>query len=293
MKKKIFIAVPVLLIVLVSAVGWIFSGMVLYPNVQCNKDHHVYCQTPAEQGLKYEEFSVTTFDGLKLPGWYIPAPGSTKAIVFIHGHGGMRNEGLRFAPGLHKAGFNLILFDMRRNVPGGFASMGFHEKRDIKVIVDFAREKNNSSIGLFGFSMGAATGIMAMALDSRVAAGLFSSGYASAPDVLMEAANRDYGLPRYPLYPIVKFFIDLRGKMDLGEVTPETEIGKIAPRPILLFHCDADDYVASSHLDRLVRAAREPKAYWLASCNRHERIWNTHSEEADDRAAAFFQQNLK
>ncbi len=292
--KRFLAAVPVLLLVLILAAGWIFSGMVLYPSVQCNPEHHVYCETPASLGLKFEEFTVNTPEGLALPGWYIPREGSNRVIVFVHGHGGMRNEGMRFAPALHKAGFNLVLFDMRRNLPGGFASMGFHEKRDVRAVVAFAKEKwQNKSAGLFGFSMGAATGILAMAEDPGVSAGLFSSGYASAPDVLMEAAARDYGLPKYPLWPVVEFFVNLRGNMDLSAVTPETEIGRISPRPVMLFHCDGDDYVSSTHLDRLIKKANEPKSYWLASCNKHERLWNTHPREAEDRAVQFFLQNLK
>lgn len=294
MKKKILIAVPVVILALLAAGGWIFSGMVLYPHVECNKEHHVYCATPGELGLAFEEFSVSTKDGLTLPGWYVPAAGSDAAIVFVHGHGGMRNEGLRYAKALHRAGFNLVFFDLRRNVPGGFASMGFHEKDDVKAAVKVVHEKyKNRKVGLFGFSMGAATGILSMAEDRSVDAGLFSSGYASAKDVLLEAAKRDYGLPQYPLFPFVEFFIDLRGGMKISEVQPENRIGEIAPRPVLLFHCDQDDYVASSHLDRLLRQAKEPRDYWIASCNRHERIWNTYPVEAEDRAVQFFTRNLK
>lgn len=72
----------------------------------------------------------------------------------------------------------------------------------------------------------------------------------------------------------------------------EKIIGGISPRPISIFHCDKDDYVESSHAQRLFAAAREPKEVWTPPCNRHERIWNVHREEAERRAVAFFKKNL-
>ncbi|HMW06726.1 MAG TPA: alpha/beta hydrolase [Leptospiraceae bacterium] len=291
MNKKKSILLIVILLVLVY-IPWFFSSMVLLPKTNCSKEHHVFCDTPSELNLKYETIKIKNQDGLELESWFIPADNSDKAILLVHGHGGSRNEGLRFAKVLNESGYNLLALSLRRN-SGEFATMGFYEVNDVKAAVDFLiQEKKIKTVGIFGFSMGAATSILAMEKDNRIKAGLFSSGYASALNVLSEAANRDFGIPYYPLIPIVREVLNFRAKMKIEDVRPVDKIGNISPRPILIFHCDKDDYVDSSHAEELFKNAKEPKEKWVPACNKHEFIWNTHKEEAELRASNFFKKNL-
>lgn len=293
MKKSHKVILSLLLVLLIlSYIPWYFSSLVLYPSVKCNKEHHVFCETPKEIGLDFESVTIRTPAGLQLESWYMPAANSKKGIIFVHGHGGSKNEGLRFAPSLHKAGFNLLAISLRRNA-GSFASMGYYEPEDVFASIDFLlNEKKLESIGLFGFSMGAATSILTMEKDQRVKAGLFSSGYASAMDVMSQSAKRDFGIPYYPLIPIVQIVLNLRGNMKIETVVPEDKIGNISPRPISIFHCDKDDYVDESHAERLFQAANEPKEKWIPVCSRHEQIWNYNKEESEKRAVSFFKKYL-
>lgn len=287
--RNLLISFVILLIL--AYIPWYFSSLVLYPTINCNKEHHVFCDTPKELGLEYEEVKIQA-EGLELQSWYMPAKNSRKGIIFVHGHGGSRNEGLRFARVLHDAGFNLLALNLRRN-SNSFASMGFYEPKDVIAAIDFLiQDKKLESVGLFGFSMGAATSILTMEMDPRVKAGLFSSGYASAMDVMSESAKRDFGIPYYPLIPIVQVFLNVRGNMQIETVLPEEKIGNISPRPISIFHCDKDDYVDVSHSNRLFAAAKEPKEKWIPVCSQHERIWNTNKAEAEKRAVSFFKKNL-
>jgi hypothetical protein len=45
-------------------------------------------RSPAEYGLTFEEIRFPARDGLMLGGWWIPAEGSTRTVVFLHGQGG-------------------------------------------------------------------------------------------------------------------------------------------------------------------------------------------------------------
>ena len=294
MNRKYFSGLRVsflILILLFLYIPWFFSSLILFPKTNCSKDHHVFCDTPSEIGITYETINIKTEDGVNLESWYIPSS-SKKGIVLVHGHGGSKNEGLRFARSLNQAGFHLVLLSLRRNANQP-ASMGYHERKDVKSAVDFLlKEKQMDSVGVFGFSMGAATSILAMEEDIRIKAGIFSSGYASAVDVLSEAAKRDYGIPYYPLLPIVVNLINLRGNTKLETILPEEKIGNISPRPIFILHCDKDDYVDAKHADRLFSKANQPKQKWIPSCNKHELIWNFHKEEAESRTVEFFLKNL-
>jgi dienelactone hydrolase len=295
MKIRLKIALAVLtgVLVLLTAVAcWVFSGMVLSPKVNCTVQHHVYCESPAQVKLAFDDVALTTSDGVNLNAWWMPAPGAKKAIVFVHGHGGTRAEGLRFATALHAAGYHLLALDLRRN-HGQYASMGYHERKDVRAAVDWVlQHKGVESVALMGFSMGAATSILAMAEDPRIQAGLFSSPYASTLDVLSQAAQRDFGIPYYPLIPLVGAVIDWRGNMKIGETVPEAVISSIAPRPVMLYHCEIDRTTDASHSRRLFAAAKEPKGLWIAPCDKHEQIWNALPKEAEARTVEFFKKNF-
>lgn len=289
--KKI-IPILILIVFILCFIPWFFSSLILYPKTNCTKEHHVFCDTPKEIGLNFETVNVKSEDGISLESWYIPANNSKKGIVLVHGHGGSRNEGLRFVRALNAAGFNLLALNLRRHADRP-ATMGYYEKENVKSAVSFLlNEKHLDSIGLFGFSMGAATSILAMEDDTRVKAGIFSSGYASAVDVMSEAANRDYHVPYFPVIPMTRNLINLRGKIKIETVRPEDKIGNISPRPILLFHCDKDHYVDVSHAERLFAAAKNPKEKWIPICNKHELIWNFHKEESEKRVVDFFSKTL-
>ncbi|PJZ45376.1 alpha/beta hydrolase [Leptospira brenneri] len=290
--KKYSILGLIISIILLIVVAYYFSSLVLYPKVKCNPDHHVFCQGPSELGLNFEEVEIQTEDKLNLVSYWIPTKQSQAAIILVHGHGGQRNEGLRFAKSLHEAGYNLLLLSLRRN-HGGFASMGFHEQKDVTAAINYLKSKGFQKIGIFGFSMGSATSIIAMADHPEIQAGLFSSGYGSAIDVLVESANRDFGIPYYPLIPVVKLALNLRGEMDIDSVRPIDKIASISPRPIAIFHCTMDDYVDYHHAKDLFAKAGEPKSIWSPECNRHERLWNFAPKEAESRAVGFFQKYLK
>ncbi|MDT8991602.1 alpha/beta fold hydrolase [Curvibacter sp. APW13] len=271
---------------------WVFSSMVLLPKVNCTVQHHVYCESPAQVKLAFDEVALTTSDGVGLSAWWMPAPNAKKAIIFVHGHGGSRAEGLRFAPALHAAGYHLLAINLRRN-HGQYASMGYHERKDVRAAVDWVlQQKGVEGVALMGFSMGAATSILAMAEDPRIRAGLFSSPYASTLDVLSEAAKRDFGIPYYPLIPMVGAVIDWRGNMKIADTVPEAVIGSIAPRPVMLYHCETDRTTDASHSRRLFAAAKEPKGLWVPACDKHEQIWNAFPQEAEARTAGFFNKNF-
>lgn len=279
-------------LILLFGIAYYFSGMVLYPKVRCNPDHHVYCDGPKELGLEFEEVNITTEDKLNLVSYWIPAKQSKGTILMVHGHGGQRNEGLRFSKSLHQARYNLLLLSLRRN-HGGYATMGGLEQKDVDAALQFLKAKGENKIGIFGFSMGSATSIIAMANHKEIKAGLFSSGYASAMDVLIESAKRDFGIPYYPLIPVVKLVLDYRSGIDMNSVRPIDSIANIQPRPIAIFHCKMDDYVDYHHAEDLYAKAKEPKSLWAPECNRHERIWNFDPKEAEKRTVVFFTEYLK
>ncbi len=292
---KLLFSALILVILLVLAISWYLSSAIMYPKSNCRTEHYVYCKDPSEIPVPFEDISFNTSDNIELKGWYIPAKNSNKTIILVHGHGGSKNEGLRFVKALHESAFNLIAFNSRvlSNSDKAFASMGYHEKKDVKAAIDFAiNEKQATSIGVLGFSMGAATSILAMEEDSRISAGFFSSSYASVVDELVDVGKRDYGLPEFPILQTAMFLANTRGNMDLYSIVPEKSIARLSPRPVHIVHCKQDDYINYSHAQRLYKAAGNPKGFWGAPCDKHEYVWNSDPKMAEAQAVNFFKRYL-
>jgi dienelactone hydrolase len=296
MIKKTMIYISLVLALLLLAVSWHFSSVILQLAIyDCNTEHYVFCGEPSDQNINFEEVSFTSSDGLTLPGWYMATTGSNKAVLQVHGRGANRTEGMRYAKSLVRAGYNVLAFDMRhpRQDPKIISSMGFHEKKDVTAALNFLeKEKDIKHIGLMGFSMGAATGIIVMAKDPRVKVGVFSGGYAHVMDVLAEQVKKKYDLPRYPLMPIVEKIFEWRGNLDANQINPEAYISQISPRPVYIMHGTLDQMVDISHGQRLFNAAKEPKQFWQAQGGRHTRLWQHDKEKAESSVIGFFDRYL-
>ena len=284
----------ILLLLLVTRV---FTSILAFPETfPCDRpdqlELYYFCGPPSEQDLTYEDVEFHSKDGTVLRGWWIPAP-SRKVVVFAHGRNSGRWMASRFLRPLHDAGFNVLTFDFRAHAgsDGDFSSLGFHEQEDLIAAIDFAAGKNMERIGLAGYSMGGATGILAMARDERVQAGLFESAFANVSDQIADNAA-SMGVPRWPLVPLVLAHYAYRGNMDLTRMNPEDVIGSIAPRPVLLIHGDQDPVISIEHGYRLLEAAGEPRDHWWIPGGSHVNSTNMDRARAEGIMVEFFQRYL-
>ena len=275
--------------------SWMLSSNILHPSYVCNEDHFIYCGDPSQLNLAFENISLQSYDGHDLSGWYMPAEASEKAVIFVHGHGADRHEGMRWYKAVHQAGFNILAFDLRNQGESAksFSTMGYFEKNDVKAAVDFLQQqKQIQSIGIFGTSMGAVTSIMAMIDDQRIAAGIFEAGWANLDQLYGEIIEQYLNLPKFPLVPLIAWMLEQRTGMDMAAVNPESMLGQIAPRPVFIIHCTEDDLIGFAHGEKNHAAANEPKEFWAAPCQKHARAWQSDPEYIENRVTHYFAKYL-
>jgi uncharacterized protein len=254
-------------------------------------------RSPAEFGLDFEEVAFKTVDGLTLHGWWIPAAGSTRAVISLHGQGGSMDPDLSNVPPLHAAGYNVLMFDFRAHgrSEGKVSTIGYLERMDLMGAVDFLlKQKDMHRIGVLGFSMG---GIVAM-LTAPVCEGIDAVVTESGPAWLRHAVAVWATERRVPpwispfLAWLTYFATSLRLGTNLFGCEPVYWVGKMAPRPILFIQGDQDQYVPPRDFEALYAAAGQGKEAWRVTGAGHCVIAQLYPEEFHQRIISFFNQNL-
>lgn len=194
--------------------------------------------TPAAIGLAYEDAAVTASDGVRLHGWFVPAPGPGPAVLFLHGNAGNVSHRLDKLALLHGLGASVLLLDWR----GYGASEGAPDEpgltRDAEAGWAWLRVRTAGGARLvaYGESLG---GSLAVHLAAHHAAdGLVLEG---APTSILAVAQH-----HYPWLPVALL---LAARYDA--------LGPIAHvrGPILILHARDDAIVPFAMAEALQRAA--------------------------------------
>ena len=102
------IYLPILLYVGVALwLRWNEPRMLYYPDRQIE-------QTPDHAGLKYEDVTLTTSDGVRINGWFVPGTDEPRLTVLLfHGNAGNISHRLEKLRILHDLGVNTFIIDYR------------------------------------------------------------------------------------------------------------------------------------------------------------------------------------
>jgi dipeptidyl aminopeptidase/acylaminoacyl peptidase len=303
LKRTLSITAIVLVVLLLAgylAVGAIAADRLTYAQRLFTDD------TPQAHGMSYEDVSFPArLDGLNIAAWYIPADENqtadkSSAIVMVHGWNASRTNAfnhhfLDLAQALQQAGFSVLMIDLRGHGQSADSrfTFGHFERRDVLAAIDYllARGHQPGKIGLLGTSMGAASVIGAAAEDQAVGAVVTDSLFAEIFPVVKGLWVKQSGLPMIFLYPTTWMFRVENG-YDLASARPIDEIGQIAPRPLLMIHCQIDTDVPVEHFQRLHQAASWAQTWLVQDC-RHAEIYEFVPQEYNQKVIAFFTDGLQ
>ena len=259
------------------------------------RDNMIAWQKEVRQ-LPAKEFSITSFDGLKLyANYYEHTPGAVTEIMF-HGYRGSAERDL--CGGVQRAfslGRNVLLVDQRTacRSQGRTITFGINEHRDCLNWVDFAIQEFGPDVKLIltGISMGAATVVMASGqpLPENVVGVLADCGYTSAKDIIKKCA-RQMGLPGDLVYPFIKLGARLFGHFDVDETSP-IEAVKNCKVPIIFYHGDSDDFVPCAMSKAVYDACPAPKRLVVTSGAGHGLCYLIDPETYLTELAGFFTEN--
>jgi predicted MFS family arabinose efflux permease/pimeloyl-ACP methyl ester carboxylesterase len=179
--RKLVYVVCVLALVIVVGLPWLLSFAVTKAGTR--PDERRRTDTPAAAGATYEDVSFASVDGNQLSGWYLPARTHAVTVVLTHGLFRSRYELLERGLELWRAGYGVLLYDLRRHgrSTGEFSTIGYDERHDVSAAARFVRARApGQKIVLMGVSMGAAATLLAAAEER------------DAPDIIAVVAESSF-----------------------------------------------------------------------------------------------------
>lgn len=246
----------------------------------------------AALGLSAEVVSFPADDGLILRGWFFPTEDpDAPAVIYVHGSGASPLEGLSLVTPLHDAGYQVLLFSYRnhglsdKNWIEGI-SFGARESKDVDSAVRYLHDvRGIERIALQGFSMGATSALLSAARNPEVAAVIAEAPYTSFDQVW--AAN---GRPVPGIFvTLSRILVEKIRDFRAEDIEPVAVISRIAPRPVLLIHGKADNYIPWEQSLALYRAAKAPKSLWLADSAGHGNVRKLYPDTFTSTVLAFYE----
>ena len=236
---------------------------------------------------------------ITIAAWWEPAPAGLDAptVILVHGHNGCRaNEPNLLAAGmLHDHGIAVLLIDLRNHgdstVEDGRFAGGTKEYRDVLGAWDWLRAKGvpEARIGLLGFSLGAATTMIAMGQEPRIAAIWEDSSYADIGEALRAELARN-GYPTF-LEAGGVFIGRVFVGDDLEAHSPLETTGLLNGRPIFITHGLLDQRLSVRYAYELgagVAAHGQIAGLWIVPDAGHTEAILLHPAEYERRMSAFF-----
>lgn len=195
-----------------------------------------------------KDIDITSADGLRLHGLWIPAENPRGTILFAHGYRStfLVDFGLAF-PFYHERGMNLLIPDQRAHgkSEGRFITFGVKESNDMRRWLDY----HNTAFGccpviLSGISMGASTMLYLadQVLPENVCGIIADCGFTSPKDIICEVFHRVIHLPAVPSIWVA----DLLARVLAGFSFYEKDTRKTLAKcrlPILMVHGKEDSFV--------------------------------------------------
>jgi fermentation-respiration switch protein FrsA (DUF1100 family) len=234
----VLVALVGLYAVVCAVVAWKQGSLVWFPGPPP-------IQTPAMDGIEFDDLRLVASDGVAIHGWRLRCPGEARgAIVLCHGNAGNIAMRIPLSTAFLAMGYDVVLFDYRGY--GGSEGEPSEEGtyRDAEAAWDWTKAAGfeGRRIVACGESLGGAVAIE-LARRREVGALIVEDTFSSLADM---------GAKIYPWLPVRWV---LRIKYD-----SIAKIGQLNV-PVLVIHSRADDLVPFEQGERLFQAVSGPKEF--------------------------------
>jgi pimeloyl-ACP methyl ester carboxylesterase len=225
--------------------------------------------------LPVQSIHFRAADGVALGGWLVPATGALAGVILVPGFDSDRAGMIPYARMLHRARFNVLLYDSRgTGGSGGRFSFGAREVEDVRGAEAYLQAhlglvRHGSAI--LGVSLGAGVAIVAASRLPAVRAVVADSPYVNQDrffDGLDHLALHGVSLP---LAPTAQWTADVLTGASFGSFSPLDAVRRLGARPLLLIHSRDDHNPTTPYRDAVAlrHAAGSTARLWIAPRGGH------------------------
>ena len=185
----VFIPAVLVLVVGVGSLSFYFIHRLTHPAKTqlygSPRDFQIIMQKPIWSDEKWKNS-----DGTQSVGWFLTQGKPGPAVILSHAYGSNRSDLLTLGVELYKAGFHILMYDMRGHGESqvNWSGLGTYEKEDLLSSIKFLKDMKTSSgedlidgrIGLYGVDLGGYVALVTSSEEPMVNAIAVDSAY---PDV--------------------------------------------------------------------------------------------------------------
>ncbi|OAB40936.1 alpha/beta hydrolase [Paenibacillus glacialis] len=267
-------------------IAWVLSNPTVAP---------VYSNPLAAKSMAYENVTFPALDNSRvMHGWYIPAEGSKRTIVFSHGYGANREESwvpmYDLAHYAHSLNYNVLMFDygFAAEYNKDVATGGKIETQQLLGAIKLAKERDAGQIIVWGFSMGAGTALQAGLQTEDVDAMILDSTFLLEPDTLYHNIKNQIALPRHPSLEILELLFPVLNGTSLNQIPYQQVKSEDYPFPIFFIHGTLDEKAPFGIAEKLASNQSNPlSTVWIVDDSHHELIFREHSRDYLRRVSSF------
>ncbi|UCH83362.1 MAG: alpha/beta hydrolase [Candidatus Latescibacterota bacterium] len=201
--------------------------------------------TPARLGMTYRDVFLTTSDGVRLHGWFVPAERSDQVVLFLHGNAGNISHRVESIQIFNQLGLSVFIIDYRGYGKSGGTVSEDGTYLDARAAYRYLLEEEAIDPGrvlFFGRSLGGSIAVE-LATHHEPQALILESCYPSLADV----GQRAYRW--LPVRQLLKIRYDSSARI------------KQLSCPKLIVHSRHDEIVPFDLGERLFDIAPEPKSF--------------------------------
>lgn len=273
------LAVALTVFAVPSLLGFATAYRLLY--APCDEDG----RSPGDFGHAWEDVTIAGRAG-SFRATFIPGTNGAAVILPPAAASGRGNR-LHEADVLVRHGYAVLAFESRRCAGMGPLSLGYREigeVGDALAYLEARADVNPAQIGVLGFSSAGATAVMAAARYPALRAVIAEGGYG---DFAEGALALGTGGPLEVLYKeAIALSYRLLSGVELAKLSPQSVIGQIAPRPVLLIYGSRERSLDGARAQ--FAAAGANVALWIVDGAGHGDYLAVAPEEYEARVIAFF-----
>jgi pimeloyl-ACP methyl ester carboxylesterase len=261
-----------------------------------------------------EEVWLAARDGSRLHGCYLAAKGRRRGVIlFGLEYGSTCWSCQPYVEHLVEAGFDVFACEPRSQGQSsrvtGYEPLQWvtrFEVEDARTALDYLKGRPDAEqrgVGLFGISKGAGAGLLAAVNDPWVRCFVTDGAFATRTTLVpyMRQWIRIYN-DQYVIQQLIplSYYVRIGAaavrlvERERGCRFPRLDraMGKLAPRPLLMIHGEADTYIKPEMARALFELAAAPKEFWLVPGAKHNQALQAAPEEYRRRVLDFFEQHL-